>query len=130
MSTQAYPVGEFPKNLALDNPTYDPSKLTAALKKAGLQDGHPRLFDGRPQQPAGGGVRPDRTVGRGAQRQLHGVPIAQAFNYASTPASQVPNLFIWTVNPDDSHPDSWIRIFSNTNGSLNELHGSVPAADR
>ncbi|MDQ1360458.1 MAG: peptide/nickel transport system substrate-binding protein, partial [Acidimicrobiaceae bacterium] len=58
------------------------------------------------------------------------VPIAQAFNYASTPANQVPNLFVWTVNPDDAHPDSWIRIFSNTNGSLNELHGSVPAADQ
>jgi peptide/nickel transport system substrate-binding protein len=33
------------------------------------------------------------------------------------------------VNPDDAHPDSWIRIFSNTTGSLNELHGSVPKAD-
>jgi peptide/nickel transport system substrate-binding protein len=57
------------------------------------------------------------------------VPIGQVFNYASTPAAQLPNLLVWTVNPDDAHPDSWIRIFSNTNGSLNELHGSVPAAD-
>ena len=29
----------------------------------------------------------------------------------------------------DAAPDSWIRIFSNTTGSLNELHGSVPQAD-
>jgi peptide/nickel transport system substrate-binding protein len=131
VSTQAYPVGEFPKNLALDNPTYDPSKLTAALKKASGSKTVTLAYstDDPNNQRVAEFVQTELSAA-GLNVSLHGVPIAQAFNYASTPASQVPNLFIWTVNPDDSHPDSWIRIFSNTNGSLNELHGSVPAADQ
>src|ERR1700677_1687636 len=34
VSTQAYPRGEFPAGQAVDDPTYDPSQLKAALAKA------------------------------------------------------------------------------------------------
>jgi peptide/nickel transport system substrate-binding protein len=34
------------------------------------------------------------------------------------------------VNPDASHPDTWARIFTNTQGTLNWLQCSVPAADK
>lgn len=130
VSTQAYPVDEFPAGTASDNPTYDPSVLKNALKTA---DGSTNISlaystDDPTNQRVAEFIQTELDSD-GLSVQVHGVPISQVFNYASTPASQVPNLLVWTVNPDDAHPDSWIRIFSNTNGSLNELHGSVPQAD-
>ena len=130
ISTQAYPVDEFPAGSAPDNPTYDPSVLKNALKTA---DGSTSInlaysTDDPTNQRVAEFIQTELDSD-GLSVQVHGVPISQVFNYASTPASQLPNLLVWTVNPDDSHPDSWIRIFSNTNGSLNELHGTVPQAD-
>ena len=131
VSTQAYPVGEFPKNLALDNPVYDPSKLTAAIKHASGSKTITLAYstDDPNNQRVAEFIQTELSA-VGLNVTTHGVPIAQVFNYASTPPNQLPNLLVWTVNPDDAHPDSWIRIFSNTNGALNQLHGSVPAADQ
>lgn len=130
VSTQAYPVDEFPAGTASDNPTYDPSVLKNALKTAGGSTGISLAYstDDPTNQRVAEFIQTELDSD-GLSVQVHGVPISQVFNYASTPASQVPNLLVWTVNPDDAHPDSWVRIFSNTNGSLNELHGSVPQAD-
>jgi hypothetical protein len=44
-------------------------------------------------------------------------------------ADQAPDLLLSTVNPDASAPDTWIRIFMNTKGSLNWLLCSVPGSD-
>jgi peptide/nickel transport system substrate-binding protein len=130
VSTQAYPVDEFPAGTAMDNPTYDPSALTNALKTAAGSKSIDLAYstDDPTNQRVAEFVQSELDA-VGLSVTVHGVPIGQVFNYASTPPAQLPNLLVWTVNPDDSHPDSWVRIFSNTNGSLNELHGSVPQAD-
>jgi peptide/nickel transport system substrate-binding protein len=130
VSTQAYPVNEFPAGMAMDNPTYDPAALTNALKSVSGSKSIDLAYstDDPTNQRVAEFVQSELDAD-GLSVTVHGVPISQVFNYASTPPSQLPNLLVWTVNPDDSHPDSWIRIFSNTMGSLNELHGSVPQAD-
>ena len=130
VSTQAYPVGEFPAGMAADNPTYDPSKLKSVLSSTPGSKSITLAYstDDPTNQRLAEFIQTELDA-EGLTVQIHGVPISQVFNYASTPAAQLPNLLVWTVNPDDSHPDSWIRIFSNTTGSLNELHGSVPQAD-
>jgi peptide/nickel transport system substrate-binding protein len=131
VSTQAYPIGEFPAGMAADDPTYDPSKLVNALKTATGSKTVDLVYstDDETNQRVAEFVQTE-LEGDGLSVSIRGVPIGQVFNYATTAASKVPNLLVWTVNPDDAHPDSWIRIFSNTTGSLNELHGSVPAADK
>ena len=120
VSTQSYPVGEFPENLALDNPDYDPSKLTAAIKHAsGSKKINLAYSTDDPSNQRVAEFIQTELPAAGLNVTTHGVPIAQVFNYASTPPNQLPNLLVWTVNPDDAHPDSWTRIFSNTNGALN-----------
>ncbi len=130
VSTQAYPVDELPAGMAEDNPTYDPTVLKNLLKSTtGSKNIELAYSTDDPTNQRVAEFIQIELDAVGLSVQVHGVPISQVFNYASTPSSQVPNLLVWTVNPDDAHPDSWIRIFSNTSGSLNELHGSVPAAD-
>jgi peptide/nickel transport system substrate-binding protein len=130
VSTQAYPRGEFPAGMAADNPTYDPSKLQTALKSATGSKTVDLVYssDDPTNQRVAENVQIELEAA-GLSVTTRGVPIGQVFNYATTAASKVPNLLVWTVNPDDAHPDSWIRIFSNTQGALNEMHDSVPAAD-
>ena len=130
VSTQAYPVNEFPVGQAADNPTYDPSALTGALKSVSGSKSVDLAYstDDPTNQRVAEFIQTELDA-LGLTVTVHGVPISQVFNYASTPPAQLPNLLVWTVNPDDAAPDSWIRIFSNTAGSLNELHGSVPPAD-
>src|SRR6202011_1359159 len=69
----------------------------------------------------------------GLNATVRGMPIAQVFDLPNHPG-QAPDLLLSTVNPDASHPDTWARIFShtfdNTNGTLNWLLCSVPAADK
>ena len=131
VSTQAYPVGEFPAGQAMDNPTYSPSKLQSALKSYSGSKAVDLVYssDNATNQRVAEFVQTELAAD-GLQVTIRGVPIGQVFNYATEAATKVPNLLIWTVNPDDAHPDSWMRIFSYTTGSLNEMHGSVPAADK
>jgi peptide/nickel transport system substrate-binding protein len=130
VSTQAYPIGEFPKALAADKPKYDPSKLRSALAHAsGSKTVDLAYSTDDPNNQRVAEFVQTELEADGLSVTTRGVPIGQVFNFASTPPNQLPSLLVWTVNPDDAHPDSWIRIFSNTNGSLNELHGTVPAAD-
>jgi peptide/nickel transport system substrate-binding protein len=116
--------------MAKDNPTYDPTKLRNALKSASGSKKIDLVYstDNATNQRVAEFVQTELQAD-GLQVTIRGVPIGQIFNYATESASKVPNALIWTVNPDDAHPDSWIRIFSNTQGALNEMHGSVPAAD-
>ncbi len=122
--------------MAMDDPTYDPSKLkrcAGAPPRVRRPSISVYSTDDATNQRVASFVQLElQAEGKlSVTVQAGGVPIGQIFNYVSEPASSsLPNLLIWKVNPDDAHPDSWIRIFSNTNGSLNELHGSVPAADK
>ncbi len=130
VSTQAYPVQEFPAGMAADNPTYDPAALKKALAATpGSRNISLAYSTDDPTNQRLAEFVQSELDAEGLNVQVHGVPLGQVFDFASTPAAQLPNLLVWTVNPDDSAPDSWIRIFSNTNGSLNEMHGSVPQAD-
>jgi peptide/nickel transport system substrate-binding protein len=131
VSTQAYPRGEFPAGQAMDDPTYDPSLLKKALANVSGSKTVQLVYstDDPNNQRVAEFIQIELEE-EGLSITTRGVPISQVFNYASTPAGQLPNLLVWTVNPDDAAPDSWIRIFNNTGGSLNEMHGSVPAADK
>ncbi len=134
LSTQYYPVGELPAGLAADTPTYDPTQLAKAVsamtgsKKVDLAYSSD---DARNQRDAE--IIQTELQAAGLDATVRGIPIAQVFNLPSQPA-QAPDLLLSTVNPDASHPDTWARIFShtfdNTNGTLNWLLCSVPAADK
>ena len=134
VSTQVYPEGEFPSNAATDNPTYDPSVLKSLLAKTPGSKTVSLAYstDDATNQRLAEFIA-SQLDAEGLTVNIHGVPIGQVFNYVSTPPTQLPDLLVWTVNPDDSAPDSWVRIFcatvQGTNGGLNELQGSVPAAD-
>ncbi len=133
LSTQYYPTGELPSNLAVDNPTYDPSVLANLVKS--LPDKHVDLAyssdDARNQRDAE--IIQTELQAAGLNATVRGIPIAQVFNFPSQPG-QIPDLLLTTVNPDASHPDTWARIFSHTfdgtNGTLNWVLCSVPAADK
>jgi len=133
LSTQFYPAGELPAGLATDSPTYDPTQLAKAV--ASLSNKKVDLAyssdDARNQRDAE--IIQTELQAAGLNATVRGIPIAQVFNLPTQPA-QAPDLLLSTVNPDASHPDTWARIFShtfdNTNGTLNWLLCSVPAADK
>lgn len=130
VSTQFYPVGEFPSYMALDDPRYDPSLFSRALGKVKGSRNISLVYstDNPTNQRVAEFVQIELDA-LGLSVSVRGVPISQIFDYASTPPSQLPNLLVWNMNPDDAAPDSWARIYANTDGSLNELHGTVPAVD-
>lgn len=65
----------------------------------------------------------------GLQVTTRPMPIAQAFDLPNQPVAARPDMVLATLNPDAVHPDTYVRIFMSTKGSLNWLQGSVPAAD-
>ena len=65
----------------------------------------------------------------GLQVTTRPMPIAQAFDLPNQPVKARPDMLLATLNPDAVHPDTYVRIFMSTKGSLNWLQGSVPAAD-
>jgi peptide/nickel transport system substrate-binding protein len=134
LSNQFYPAGELPTSMAADTPTYDPTLLAKAVsamtgsKKVDLAYSSD---DARNQRDAE--IIQTELQSAGLNATVRGIPIAQVFNLPTQP-SQAPDLLLSTVNPDASHPDTWARIFThtfdNTNGTLNWLLCSVPAADK
>ena len=133
LSTQFYPTGELPSNLAADTPTYDPSKLAKVVaslpgKKVDLAY---TSDDARNQRVAE--IIQTELQAAGLNATVRGITIAQAFALPNHP-DQAPDLLLTTLNPDASHPDTWARIFAHTfdgtNGTLNWELCSVPAADK
>jgi peptide/nickel transport system substrate-binding protein len=134
LSTQLYPTGELPAGLATDSPKYDPSLLAKAVsrltgsKKVDLAYSSD---DARNQRDAE--IIQTELQSAGLNATTRGIPIAQVFDLPNH-ADQAPDLLLSTVNPDASHPDTWARIFTytndGTNGTLNWLKCSVPAADK
>lgn len=133
VSTQYYPTGELPAGMAVDTPKYDPTVLANLVKS--LPDKHVDLAystdDARNQRDAE--LVQTELQSAGLNATVRGIPISVVFGLTTNP-SQAPDLLLTTVNPDDSHPDGWARIFSHTfdnvNGTLNWLRCSVPAADK
>ena len=127
-SKQYYPAGELPDTMAVDNPTFDPSKLADLVKglsdkkvDVGFSSDDPR--NGRIAE-----IIQTELQGAGLDATVRGIPIAQVFDLPNHP-DQAPDLLLSTVNPDAAHPDTWARIFSSTGGALNWEQCSVPEAD-
>ncbi len=128
VSTQLYPVGELPPAMAKDEAPLDVSKLADAVKglKSKKVDLGYSSDDARNQRVAE--LIQTQLQAAGLDVTTRGIPIAQVFDLPNHP-DQAPDLLLATVNPDAAHPDTWIRIFMNTKGSLNWLQCSVPEAD-
>ncbi len=132
VSNQIYPTGELPLPLGADDPTYDPSVLANLVK--GLSDKHVDLAytndDARNQRVAE--IIQTELQSAGLDATVRGIPLTLAYSLSSEP-SQRPDLLLTTTNPDASAPDTWVRIYlhtvTSTDGSLNYLDCSVPAAD-
>ena len=129
VSSQVYPAGVLPAGMASDTVPFDQAKLANAVK--GLSDKKVDLAysndDARNQRVAE--IIQTELQAAGLNATVRGMPIAQIFDLPNH-ADQAPDLLLSTVNPDASHPDTWIRIFMNTQGSLNWLLCSVPEADK
>jgi len=128
VSNQIYPTGILPLSMASDTPVFDPTQLARAVKSLPSKkvDLAYSSDDARNQRAAE--LIQTELQAAGLDVTVRGIPIAQVFDLPNH-ADQAPDLLFSTVNPDASHPDTWIRIFMNTKGSLNWLLCSVPAAD-
>jgi peptide/nickel transport system substrate-binding protein len=133
LSTQIYPAGELPAGMAADTPKYDPSVLAKAAAAAATKnvDIAYTSDDARNQRVAE--IIQTELQAAGLNATVRAMPIAVAFALPMNPG-QAPDLLLSTLNPDASHPDTWVRIFFHTNdatnGALNWLLCSVPAADQ
>jgi peptide/nickel transport system substrate-binding protein len=135
VSTQIYPAGELPAGLGVDNPTFDASVLAGLVKSMGLSGKHVNLEytndDARNQRVAG--IIQAELQAAGLSATDTGIPLSVAYGLSSN-AGQRPDVLLTTTNPDASAPDTWVRIYLHTvtatDGSLNYLGCSVPAADQ
>ena len=131
VSTQMYPVSELAPNLATDTSVYDPAKLTDMVKSLPSSD---KNLDFAYSQDEGGTlprlaeVLAARLQAIGFNVKVRGLPIAEVFDLPNHP-EKAPDLLLWTFNPDAEHPDTWIRIFMNSDGAINYLKCSDPTAD-
>ncbi len=128
VSTQFLPKGELPDGMGMDDAPYDPSVLKGLV--AGLASKKVDLAyssdDARNQRAAE--LIQTELSALGLDVTTRAIPIAQVFDLPNQKAA-APDLLYATVNPDAAHPDTWVRIFDNTAGSLNWEQCSVPAAD-
>lgn len=133
ISSQIYPAGELPVGMAADSPKYDPSVLAKAVSSLSSKNVDIAYTndDARNQRVAE--IIQTELQSAGLNATVRGIPIAVAFALPQNPG-QAPDMVLSTLNPDASAPDTWVRIFmhtaNNTDGSLNWLLCSVPAADQ
>jgi peptide/nickel transport system substrate-binding protein len=128
VSTGFYPTGVLPDGKAADKAAYDPTKLANAVK--GLSDKKVDIGFSS-DDPRNGRVAEllqTQMQAAGLDATVRGIPIAQVFDLPNQ-KDQAPDLLVSTVNPDAAHPDTWARIFANSQGALNWEQCSVPEAD-
>lgn len=130
ISTSLLPAGMLPAGMGKDDYTYDPAPLKAMVAKLpadqrklvmGYSQGN--VNDARLAESIGSALKD-----AGLEITIKPIPLAVIFDLRNTPAS-APNLLLETANPDASHPDTWARIFYNTEGFLNYVRGGVKTAD-
>jgi peptide/nickel transport system substrate-binding protein len=109
---------------------FDPSALPAAVRAAGAAGKTVQIgwdtsdpFNGRVADLVGAALQ-----AAGLSYTSTGVPDSQTFDIPSHP-STAPDILVVTTNPDAGHPDTWIRIYMTTMGSIDYMNCSVPAAD-
>jgi peptide/nickel transport system substrate-binding protein len=129
VSTQMYPVQNLPDGLAMDTTSYDPKALTDMV--ASLPD---KNIDFAYSEDEGGTlprlaeVLASKLQAIGLNVKVRGLPIAEVFDLPNHP-DKAPDLLLWTFNPDGAHPDTWVRIFMNSDGSINYLKCADKDAD-
>jgi peptide/nickel transport system substrate-binding protein len=128
-STQFYPAGELPEGQAADTPVLDPSKLADAVKNLPSKKVDIGFSSDDPRNGRLAELVQTELQAAGLDATVRGIPIAQVFDLPNH-KDQAPDLLLSTVNPDAAAPETWVRIFGNTKGSLNWEQCSDPAADK
>ena len=129
VSNEIYPVSML-TGIGGQEPAFDPSALPAAVRAAG-DAGKTVTIGWDTSDPFNGRVADlvgEALQGAGLKYSSTGIPDAQTFNLPSEP-SMAPDILVVTTNPDAGHPDTWIRIYMSTMGSIDYMNCSVPAAD-
>jgi peptide/nickel transport system substrate-binding protein len=123
-----YPAGELDDGQAADAAALDPTKLATAVKSLSTKKVDVGFSSDDPRNGRLAEILQTELQAAGFDATVRGIPIAQVFDLPNQP-DQRPDLLVSTVNPDAAHPDTWARIFANTQGSLNWEQCSVPDAD-
>jgi peptide/nickel transport system substrate-binding protein len=130
VSKSLLPAGMLPDGMAKDAYTYDAAPLKAAVAK--LPDDKKKLELGYAQFNVNDARLAEAIAAAlkdsGLDVVVKPLTTAVVFDLRNTP-DVAPNLLLETANPDASHPDTWARIFYNTEGFLNYVRGGVKAAD-
>ena len=133
VSTQMYPTGMLDRPLALDNWTYDPSKLTAAAAALPASERTIELVylsgHGADIQRIAQAIQ-SQLSSTGLQVQVREVTVSELFSYPGKDPTTVPDMFVGTENPDSAHPDTWARPYMYKGGGLNYMAGDVAGADQ
>jgi peptide/nickel transport system substrate-binding protein len=131
VSTNYYVAGMLDDPRSKDDPEYDPSVLKQLVAK--IPEGERTVTIGTPSENVTDQNVADyiATVLRdaGMAPKVKPAPLSTAFTYVDLPATEQPTLYVGTLNPDAGHPDTWIRIYSRTDGFLNWVHGGTAKAD-
>jgi peptide/nickel transport system substrate-binding protein len=130
VSKSMLPGGMLPDGLGKDAYSYDPAPLKALVAKLPADQRNLTLNyaqfnvnDARLAEAVSAELKD-----AGLTVIVKPITTALLFDLRNTPQT-APNLLIETANPDASHPDTYERIFYSTEGFLNYLKASVPAAD-
>ena len=117
VSTQIYPAGELPEGMATDTPTLRPDSCSAKPVEARRTRPSTSAYSSDdPRNQPGGRARADRAPGGRAQRHRRGASRSPRSSTCRNHKDQAPDILLSTVNPDAAHPDTWARIFMNTDG--------------
>jgi peptide/nickel transport system substrate-binding protein len=119
VSKSFYPYGVLDDPAAADTPALDPSMLKDAVSKYSESAQDQTVADYIAVVLKAAGLKP----------KIQAVPLATAFTYNTLKPQQQPDLYVGTLNPDASHPDTWIRIYARTDGFLNWVSAGTPEAD-
>jgi peptide/nickel transport system substrate-binding protein len=131
ISKSYYPAGMADDERSADDPKYDPSVLKDLVAK--LPENQRAVTVGTTSENVTDSNVADNiaTVLRdaGMKPTVKPTPLSTAFTFVDLPASEQPTLYVGSLNPDAGHPDTWIRIYSRTDGFLNWVHGGTAEAD-
>lgn len=131
-STQFTPVKVLPAGTAQDPTGSDASQLkkaVAALPASKRSVDMAYSADEGGTIPRLAEVMATTLQDAGLTVKVRAMPIAQVFDLVNKKDGSSPDLLLWSLNPDAAHPDTWMRIFNSTAGSLNFLLCSVPTAN-
>jgi peptide/nickel transport system substrate-binding protein len=131
LSKSYYPAGMLDDPRAADDPKYDPSVLKAEVAKLPASDRAVTVVTTSENVTDSNVADNIATVLRtaGLKPTVKPVPLSTAFTFVDQPSSEQPDMYVGSLNPDAGHPDTWIRIYSRTDGFLNWVSGGTKQAD-